>query len=104
MDGKLTDLRPGDPAIVLRKSRKILYQENDSNLWHACELDGTKPELFAGGLNGYGTPAVSPDETRLIFARYEEGKGPQLVLFQSGKTEGKPAVRAQGFTGMPVWR
>jgi hypothetical protein len=104
LDGKLTDLRAGDWPVVLRKSRKILYEDNDTDQWYTCELDGTKPEVFAGGMKGYGMPAVSPDETRVVFVRYEKGKLPQLTLFALGKTNGKPAVHADGFTGVPVWR
>jgi WD40-like Beta Propeller Repeat len=104
LDGKMTDLRAGEWPVVLRKSRRILYQDEDSRLWYTCELDGTKPELFAGGFKDYRTPAVSPDEKRIVFVRYEKGKTPQLTLFEMGKTEGKPAVQAGGFIGMPVWR
>jgi len=100
----MTDLRAGEWPVVLRKSRRILYQDEDSRLWYTCELDGTKPELFAGGFKDYRTPAVSPDEKRIVFVRYEKGKTPQLTLFEMGKTEGKPAVQAGGFIGMPVWR
>jgi hypothetical protein len=104
VDGKLTDLRRGDSPVVLRKSRKILYEDGDPQRWYTCTLDGRKAELFAGGLEKHGTPAVSPDETRAIFARYEEGKLPKLLLFEFGKSQGLPVTSADGFTGMPVWR
>jgi hypothetical protein len=104
LDGKLSDLRPGDSPVVLRKSQRILYEDNDTSLWHICHLDGSEPKLFANGMKGYGTPAVSPDETRILFALFEKGKLPQLTLFDLGKTEGKLVVRSVGFTGNPVWR
>ena len=103
LDGKLTDLRAGDWPVVLRKSRKILYQD-ESQLWHTCALDGTKSELLADGLARHGTPAISPDETQVIFTRYEKGKLPQLLLFEFGKTKGMPVTKAEGFIGTPVWR
>jgi len=81
-----------------------LYQADDTQLWHTCALDGTKSELFADGLAKHGTPAVSPDETKVIFARYEKGKLPQLLLFEFGKIKGTLVTKAQGFTGTPVWR
>ena len=104
LDGKLTDLRSGDWPVVLRKSRRILFKDDKSDLWHTCELDGTKPELFANGLAKHAMPAVSPDEMKVIFARYEPGKLPELLLFELGKAEGRPFVKAKGFTGTPVWR
>jgi hypothetical protein len=104
LDGKLTDLRRGDWPVVLRKSRRMLYQDDATRLWHTCDLDGTKSELFAEGLKGYGFPAVSPDETKIIFTRFEKGKAPRLMVFEFGKADGKPAVQAKGFMGTPVWR
>ena len=103
LDGKLTDLRRGDSPVVLHKSNKILF-EDDSGLWHTCELDGTKPEIYADGMKGYGTPALSPDEKQIIFARYEKGKLPRLLVFDWGKTAGKPIPNNEGFIGIPVWR
>jgi len=104
LDGKIADLRPGDWPLVLQKTRKILYKDDKSELWHTCELDGTKPQLFADGLQKHGTPAVSPDEKRVIFAQYEKGKLPQLLLYDMGKNQGRPIVKASGFTGTPIWR
>lgn len=104
LDGKLVDLRPGDMPLVLRKTRKILYQDNDTDLWHTCNLDGSEPELYADGLKSYGTPAVSPDEKSIMFALYEKGKLPQLMLFEISGSKGKPIRHANGFTGLPVWR
>jgi hypothetical protein len=104
LDGKLTDLRSGDWPIVLRKARRILYQDDQTGLWWTCALDGTRPELFADGLAKHATPALSPDETKVIFTRYEKGKLPQLLLFELGKSTGTPVTTAKGFTGTPVWR
>jgi hypothetical protein len=104
MDGKLTDLRWGDSPIVLRRSKMILFQDIDSGLWKTCEFDGTKPKLYADGMKGYVNPAVSPDESQIIFAKYENGKFPQLMLFYWGDTNGKPLVKVDGFVGRPVWR
>jgi hypothetical protein len=104
LDGNLTDLRAGDWPVVLHKTRKILYQDDKTDLWHTCELDGTKPRLFADGLPNHGQPAVSPDESKVIFARVEKGKLPPLILFEMGKSQGKEIVKAPGWTGLPVWR
>jgi len=104
LDGTLKDLRPGDSPLVLRKSRKILYQENGSRLWHTCDLDGSNPKLYADGLAGHGQPAVSPDERQILFTRFNKGHVPQLMLFELGKSNGLPATRAPGYTGKAVWR
>jgi hypothetical protein len=104
LDGTLKDLRPGDWPVVLRKSRKILYQENESHLWHTCDLDGSNPKLYADGLADHGEPAISPDERQILFTHFNKGRAPQLMLFELGKTNGVPATRAPGYTGRPVWR
>ncbi len=104
LDGKLTDLRPGDSPLVLRKSGRILFEDGESRLWHTCALDGTKAELFGDGFKGHGNPAVSPDETKVIFKRYSEGEIPQLILFDIGSTNGKPVTTDGGFLSQPVWR
>jgi hypothetical protein len=101
LDGKLTDLRRGDDPLVLRKSRKILYADNDTDLWHTCNLDGSHPELYGDGLAGYGMPAISPDEKQIIFAYFEKGKLPQLMLFDIGKSKGKPIGHAEGLRPCP---
>ena len=103
LNGKLTDLCPGDWPVVLRKSRKILYQQNDSKLWHTCDLDGSHSELFADGFKGYVMPAVSPDESKILFVR-DDINHSQLVLIEMGKSTGKPVRHVAGFTARPVWR
>ncbi len=55
-------------------------------------------------MKGYGFPAVSRDEERIMFGRFQKGKLPQLMVFELDKDEGKPIVREAGFTGMAVWR
>lgn len=67
-------------------------------------LDGFNPRIFADGLARHSTPTVSPDESRIIFAHYEKGKLPELLLFELGKPKGKPVIRGSGFTGTPIWR
>ena len=104
LNGKLTDLRRGDWPMVLRSTRKILYKDDELELWHTCDLDGFNPRIFADGLARHSTPTVSPDESRIIFTHYEKGKLPELLLFELGKPKGKPVVRASGFTGTPIWR
>ena len=104
LDGKLTDLRSGDWPLVLRKSRRILYTAGATRLWYTCALDGTASELFADGLAKHGMPAISSDETKVIFTRYDQGKMPQLRLFEFGKSTGTSVTKAAGFTGVAVWR
>lgn len=104
LDGKMTDLRPGEWPIVLRKSGRILYQEQSTRRWHTCALDGSNPELYADGLVGHGSPAVSPDEKQIVFVRYEKGRVPELRVFEFGKAEGRPAVQDPGLTLSPAWR
>jgi hypothetical protein len=104
LDGTLKDFRPGDWPLVLQKSRRILYQETGSQLWHTCDLDGSNPKLYADGLADHGQPAVSPDERQILFTRINKGSAPQLMLFELGKSNGRPATRAEGFTGQAVWR
>ncbi|HEX7655142.1 MAG TPA: hypothetical protein VF607_16660, partial [Verrucomicrobiae bacterium] len=103
IEGRLTDLRSGRSPLVLPKAGKILYQDKSSDLWQTCELDGSKPQLFAGGLKHHGCPAVSPDGSKIVFTRFEDGKLPQLMLFEMGKSEGKAVPTGPGFTSLAVW-
>jgi hypothetical protein len=104
LDGKHTDVRPGEWPVVLRKSHRILYLNMDSRLWYTCQLDGSKPELYADGMSDHATPAVSSDETKIVFVRHEKGQLPDLRLYEFGKTEGRSVSKEPGFTGTPVWR
>lgn len=103
LDGQLTDLRAGDAPVVFRKSRRILYRD-ETHLWRTCKLDGSDPKLFGDGFKDYGDPAISPNERQIIFIRFEKGKLPQMMLFDVGKSKGKPVGPKEGFVRKPVWR
>jgi hypothetical protein len=102
-DGKLTDLWPGDSPLVLRKSNRILYQDQGTRLWHTRALDGSGTELYADGMPNHGMPALSPDETKVLFLRFGGKHSPELVLFDFGKSEGR-VIEVPGFVSQPVWR
>ncbi|MHB1307807.1 MAG: TolB family protein [Limisphaerales bacterium] len=104
LDGRLQDLRPGDWPVVHHRHRKILYRDDSSGLWHLCELDGSKPELYADGLAGFGQPTLSPDGGRIIFVKFEDGKLPTPMLFTWGSANGRALTKAPGYIGMPIWR
>ena len=95
LDGELTDLRSGDWPVVLRKTRRILFEENATRLWHTCQLDGSDPKLFADGLKGYSMPAVSPDEKRVVFVRYEH---PGLAIGQVAPPCGLLVLESEAFS------
>ncbi len=104
LNGNHTDILSGDSPLVLRKSNRILFQDNGTRLWHTCAFDGTQVELFGDGFKRHGTPAVSPDETRVLFNSFSDGEVPQLLLYEVGSGKGAPATKAPGFLSQPVWR
>ena len=48
-------------------------------------------------------PAISPNETKILFV-LDDINHPQLMLFEMGKSTGKPVGNAAGLTARPVWR
>jgi hypothetical protein len=103
INGTQKDVRVGDMPLVLRKSKRILYRDQESALWYTCNLDGSDPNLYADGMKGCGNPTVSPEEERIIFDRGGGGKVTKPMLFEFGKTNGTPITTAEGFTGHSVW-
>lgn len=104
MNGGVTELFEGDSPVVLRKTRRILYQDKNTRLWHVCGIDGKDSQLFGDGFDDHFDPAVSPDETKIVFMREQFGKPPQPYLFTLGKTSGSRITRIEGVFAEPIWR
>ncbi len=104
LDGAVTELFEGSMPLVLRKTRRILYQEKNTRLWHICDLDGKNSALFGDGFDGHDSPVVSPDESKIVFMKKRFGKPSHPYLFTLGKTSGTRITRTDGFFAEPVWR
>ncbi|MBI1178897.1 hypothetical protein GC207_15810 [bacterium] len=104
LDGRFTDIKHGDWPIVLRKSRRLIYENPKSACWQICDLDGGNDQVFGDGLSGFDQPAVSPDEEEIIFRRSGNRGRPQLFLFKIGDAKGTEIPTGSGFFGQVVWR
>ncbi|HTI71175.1 MAG TPA: hypothetical protein VMF06_14490 [Candidatus Limnocylindria bacterium] len=103
-NGAKTDIRAGSWPIVLRKSHRILYQDPDDHAWHTCDFDGKSPNLYADGLKDFSSPAISPDESQIVFIRRQIGQWPEVFLFDFGSSTGKMVRTVEEFEGIPIWR
>jgi hypothetical protein len=67
-------------------------------------LDGKNSALYGDGFDGHHSPAVSPDDSKILFLRKRFAKPAQPYLFTVGKTSGTRITSAEGFFYEPVWR
>jgi len=102
LDGTVTVLVPGRHPVLIPRRGRILFQQDDG--WKTSDLDGRNVELYAGGMKGYGFPAVSPDGTRLVWMRFETGKMPQPVIQTFGSTAVTELDLGPGLWAGPAWR
>jgi len=102
LDGTLTDLRSGDSPLVLPHARTVLFEDEDGD-WFTCDFTGRGVKRFRNGMKQWGTPAVSPDGTEMLWCRFSKIRFPQLHLFSSETTEGKLVTSVPGFVGHPAW-
>jgi len=104
LDGQLTPLLPGVFPYVLADGDRMLFRDQETDLWHTCDLNGRQARLVGDGLPGHGFPAVSPRDSHAIFMKYGGDKGPRphLVDLNSGVSE--PLAVPDGLWLMPAWR
>jgi len=104
MKGEVTDLGLGDDPVVLPKSGRILFHgPGFSEKWSTCNLEGKDIQQYADGMKDYAQPAVSPDEQRILWTRFDGESLPKVYLFEFGSTNGVPVADAPGYAGLPLW-
>jgi len=104
LEGRVTTIREGDSPVLLEDGQRILFRDNENELWKTCDLDGDRVQLYADGLRGYGMPSPAPDGERLIMMHFSEGQPPAPTILPIGQSEGTPAITAPGLWTMPSWR
>src|SRR5437588_12805909 len=52
MEGKVVELRRGGNPVLLADRKTILYEDDDTRVWHTCDLTGGNDKFFCGGLKG----------------------------------------------------
>lgn len=104
LDGRVTPLLPGVFPYVLAVGDRLLFCDQETDLWHTCDLNGRQVRLVGDGLPDHGFPAVSPRDAHAIFMKYGGNKGPRphLVDLNSGVSE--PLAVPDGLWLMPAWR
>ncbi len=91
----------GNPVLVPGRDR-ILFQQGD--VWKTCSLEGKNVELYAGGMKGYGFPAISANGKRLVWMRFDKGQLPQPVLQEFANPAVEKLNLGPGLWAMPAWR
>jgi hypothetical protein len=104
MDGHVTELRHGNFPVLLADRQTILYQEDETGLWHTCDLKGNNDRLYGDGLAGYGFPAVAPDGKRILFMHFTPNSLPDPVVLPIGESQGQVIRNDGGLWGTPAWR
>ncbi len=91
----------GNPVLVPGRDR-ILLQQGD--VWKTCSLEGKNVELYAGGMKGYGFPAISANGKRVVWMRFDKGQLPQPVLQEFATRDIETLNLGPGLWTMPAWR
>jgi hypothetical protein len=103
LDGKLTDVRPGDQPLLLDGAR-MLFRDAETDEWKTSDLEGKAEALFAEGARGFMQPAVSPDGKRVMMVKARAGREPWLMIFAPGEKEPRRAFESDGLWIYPAWR
>jgi hypothetical protein len=104
MTGQVADIKKGNLPVMLADRKTILYQDDDTSLWHTCDLNGGNDKLYGDGLTAYGFPAPAPDGQRVLFMHFAPGALPDRVVMQLGQSQGTEIQQGEGLWGMPKWR
>jgi hypothetical protein len=103
--GHVTALAEGREPCVLADGPSILFQDNQTQLWQLCDLDGEHARSFRDGLAGYGYPSPSPDGKRVLMLRLTTTTGPRPVIVPIDPTQKEIHVTVEpGLWMSPVWR
>lgn len=104
LDGETKAIRSGGFARIIPHSDQILFQNEDDELWYACNFEGENVRRLGDGLRRHGGPSPAPDGRRAVFINYDAPGGPKPVLVDltNGEVTSIP-VRA-GLWRDPVWK
>jgi hypothetical protein len=104
--GNVTELRPGShPELVLNGTR-ILYEDQQSQRWFTCDLNGDAPSLIGDGLSEFGFPAASSKGDRLVmmYMGDADSKGPRPFIVDVRSGNATPIEVGEGFWAIPRWK
>ncbi|NLE60782.1 MAG: hypothetical protein GX616_20745, partial [Planctomycetes bacterium] len=104
LKGTITPIRKGGHPLLIPKRNRILFENQDDDLWYTCNLDGQDVQRVADGLSRHGFPTCSPDGERLLFMKYGGKGGPVPVMLKFGERQTSPVTNKPGFWGCPEWR
>jgi hypothetical protein len=103
LDGNVTDLRRGDQVTPLADNRRILFEDEQTRLWHTCDYQGLNDSLFGDGLAHYGFPSPAPDGKRILMIHFIEGGTPIPTVIPIDQSSGTPLTEEPGLWTMPRW-
>jgi hypothetical protein len=101
--GELTHLRSGESPVVLRKSKRILFQDRGDDRWMTCKLDGSNAVLVGDGLQKFGLPSASPTGEKVLMMKFGGPDGPQPHIVDPTTGKSKTIKVGKGAWTMPAW-
>ncbi len=105
MDGHVNILRRGNWPILLKDRTTIFFEDDETHLWHTCDLNGQNVKQFQDGLPGHFYPTVSPDGKRMIFMRKNNSdRMPVPVEIQLDQPGSRLVTKVPGLWATPAWR
>lgn len=104
-DGAIVELRRGENPVVLRRSKRLLFEEDAGagREWKTCDFDGGNVKLVADGLMNFGFPGPSETGDELLMLKYGGSDGPRPYIVNSATGKSKPVNVGPGLWAYPVW-
>jgi Tol biopolymer transport system component len=102
--GKLTPLRKGNAPLVLENTKRILFEDSETDEWKTCDFHGDDVRPFGDGMKDFGFPTPSPDGNRLIMMKFEVLKGPRPYIVEVSTGKSEPLLVGEGLWALPSWR
>ncbi|EAQ78093.1 hypothetical protein [Blastopirellula marina] len=104
LSGKITSLLQGSSPVMLMSESRIMYENNETDLWYSCDLDGKDVQMIGDGLKGYGFPTASPDGNQVIMMKFGGAEGPRPYLVEISSGQATPIPAGPGLWAYPAWR
>jgi hypothetical protein len=102
--GELTELRPGEAPVVLRRLKRILFEAGGGDRrMMTCDLDGSNATVVGDGLEKFGFPCPSPTGEKVLMMKYGGPDGPQPHIVDPITGTAKPIKVGKGLWAMPAW-
>lgn len=104
LSGRITKIRWGTSPVVLAPYRRILYVDQQDDLWKVCNFAGRELTVIGDGLQDFRFPSPSPEGRRAIMMRSDQATGPRPYLVDLASGTATPITVDEGLWLFPAWR